>query len=106
MYDIRYTQPAIDDLKTFRKHEQQLILEGILAQLSYEPTTETRNRKLLRLNPTATWELRLGDIRVLYNVDSQIQIVEIQRVGEKRRTLFSSEAERKTCDDMELSCLS
>jgi mRNA-degrading endonuclease RelE of RelBE toxin-antitoxin system len=86
MYDIRYTQPAVDDLKTFRKNEQQRILEGIVDQLSYEPTTETRNRKPLRPNPTAEWELRLGTIRVLYNVDSQVQIVEIQRVGEKRRS--------------------
>lgn len=88
MYTIRYTQLAIDDLKTFRKHDQQLILTGIHDQLSYEPTTETRNRKPLRPNPTAAWELRLGDIRVLYNVDDQIQIVEIQRVGEKRRNMF------------------
>jgi mRNA-degrading endonuclease RelE of RelBE toxin-antitoxin system len=65
MYEIRYTQPAIDDLKTFRKHDQQLIVSGIQDQLSFEPTTETRNRKPLRPNPTATWELRLGDIRVL-----------------------------------------
>ncbi len=88
MYTIRYTQLAIDDLKSFRKHEQQLILTGIHDQLSYEPTTETRNRKPLRPNPTAAWELRLREIRVFYNIDDQIQIVEIQRVGEKRRSLF------------------
>ena len=88
MYAIRYIQAALDDLKTFRKHEQQLILEGILDQLSYEPTLETRNRKPLRPNPTAAWELRLGAIRVLYNVDQDIQIVEIQRVGEKHRNMI------------------
>jgi mRNA-degrading endonuclease RelE of RelBE toxin-antitoxin system len=65
MYTIRYTQTAIDDLKTFRKHEQQVILAGISEHLSHEPTIETRNRKPLRPNPTATWELRLGDVRIL-----------------------------------------
>jgi mRNA-degrading endonuclease RelE of RelBE toxin-antitoxin system len=28
--------------------------------------------------------LRIGDFRVLYNVDDQVLIVDIQRIGEKR----------------------
>lgn len=42
----------------------------------------------MRLNSMATWELRISNFRVLYDVDEQIRIVEIQRVGEKRRSDF------------------
>jgi mRNA-degrading endonuclease RelE of RelBE toxin-antitoxin system len=51
--------------------------------------TENRNLKLLRPNATADWELRIGDFRVLYDVDQQVLIVAIKRVGEKRgNTLY------------------
>ncbi|KPV51632.1 addiction module toxin RelE [Kouleothrix aurantiaca] len=64
------------------------IVDGIEQHLSYEPQIETRNRKPLRSNAIADWELRLGEFRVLYTVDVQVQIVEIQRVAEKRRNAF------------------
>lgn len=38
-------------------------------QLAYEPTVATRNRKLLRPNPLATWELRIQNLRVFYHVE-------------------------------------
>jgi mRNA-degrading endonuclease RelE of RelBE toxin-antitoxin system len=88
MYSISYTEQAIEDLQSFKKREQNVILDGVEQQLRYEPTKETRNRKRTRPNETAQWELRLGDFRVLYNVDDQIRIVEIQRIGEKQRDAF------------------
>jgi len=36
--------------------------------LTHQPTVETRNRKQLRPNPIAPWELRIGDLRVYYYV--------------------------------------
>jgi hypothetical protein len=54
MYDIDYTEAAIADLQWFRKHEQNVIIDGIDQRLRYEPMTENRNRKLLRPNATAT----------------------------------------------------
>ena len=57
MYEIEYSQEAIDDLKYFRKHEQQIIKKTINTQLCYEPTVKTRNRKPMRANPIAEWEL-------------------------------------------------
>jgi len=42
----------------------------------------------MRPNDVAEWELRLGDFRVLYDVDESVRIVEIQRVGEKRGNRF------------------
>ena len=65
-----------------------MILDSINRQLRYEPTAATRNRKRLQPNSTAEWELRLGQFRVFYDVDQQVRIVEIQRVGEKRGNTF------------------
>jgi len=88
MYDIAYTQEAFKDLQWFRKYEQSMIIDGIEQQLRYEPTVETRNRKRMSFNEIAEWELRLGNFRVLYNVDEQVRIVEVQRIGEKRGNAF------------------
>lgn len=84
MYDIEYTETAIADLRWFRKYEQNKILDGVDQRLRNQPTVETRHRKRLRPNTTAPWELRIGDFRVLYDVDVQVRIVEIKRIGEKR----------------------
>ena len=88
MYDIELTPRAIEDLRWFRKHEQQEIISNINQQLRHEPLTRTRNRKPLRPNSTATWELRAGSFRIFYNVDEVVRIVEIQRIGEKRGNRF------------------
>ncbi len=58
-------------------------MDGAEEQLKDQPTLETRNRKLLRENPFATWELRLGDLRVFYNVNDLEQTIEIVAVGIK-----------------------
>ena len=89
MYQIDYTTKAIEELTWFKKYEQNEIIDEIEAQLRYEPTVETRNRKRMRPNTTAEWELRIGNFRVLYDVDEQARIVDIERIGLKRgNTLF------------------
>lgn len=88
MYDIEYTETAMADLRWFEKYEQNVIIDGIDQRLRYEPTIENRNRKILQRNVVATWELRIGDFRVLYDVDVQVRIVMIERVGEKRGNAF------------------
>ena len=83
MFEIEFTDQAIQDLEWFKKYEQNVIIDGIEASLCYEPTTETRNRKPLRPNDTAEWELKLGVYRVLYNVEEQVRIVSIERIAAK-----------------------
>ena len=53
MYDIELTPEANEDLKAFRKFEQRAIVDEIEAQLSYEPSVQTRNRKEMRPNEVA-----------------------------------------------------
>lgn len=47
---------------------------------------ETQNRKPLRPNPLASWELRIDDLRVYYDVEEDPeQRVDIVAIGIKRR---------------------
>ena len=83
MYEIEFTPEAYEDLKSFRKFEQQKIIAGIEAQLRYEPTVETRNRFRMRPNEIAEWELRIGKYRVFYNVEEAVEIVSVEVIGFK-----------------------
>jgi hypothetical protein len=45
-----------------------------------------RNRKLLRANPVAPWELRIGDLRVYFDVaEEPSPVVTVRAVGVKVR---------------------
>jgi mRNA-degrading endonuclease RelE of RelBE toxin-antitoxin system len=92
-YEIEYTEEAIRDLNWLTRNEQVIVLSAIDEQLRHEPSVETRNRKRLRPNDVAEWELRTGIFRVLYNVDEVVRIVEIERIGKKpgSRYMFRGE---------------
>jgi mRNA-degrading endonuclease RelE of RelBE toxin-antitoxin system len=83
MFEIEFTPEATDDLRALRKHEQVEAIAAIEAHLRHEPTAETRNRKRLRPNDVAEWELRAGKLRVLYNVEEGPRLVRIEAVGFK-----------------------
>ena len=82
-YEIEYTVEAIRDLNQLKKRDQVLVVTAIDAQLRHTPAQVTRNRKPLRPNAIAAWELRIGDFRVLYNVEAIVRVVEIKRIGRK-----------------------
>jgi hypothetical protein len=54
-----------------------------MAKLLHEPTKATRAAKQLRPNPFAEFELRVGDLRVLYNVSVEANEVLLLLVGRK-----------------------
>jgi len=83
-YKIGFTERALADLAWFKKNEQNEIRDGIYENLEHEPTLETRNRKKLRPNETAEWELRIGKFRVFYDVDEAVRIVAIEAIAEKK----------------------
>lgn len=75
MYEIRYAEAVADDLKSLRPTQRTQILDRIEAQLTYQPTEQTRNRKIL-VGLVPPWEheepvgqLRIGQFRVFYDVD-------------------------------------
>jgi len=54
----------------------------------YQPTVETRNRKIMRPNPLAPWELRIGQLRVYYDVEEEPEpVVIVLAVGVKKRNV-------------------
>ncbi len=80
-YRIEFTQEAKSDLAYFSVYEQKRIVDDVKRQLIHEPTVETRNRKELRDNPVARWELRTGKYRVFYEVEAEISTVVVGAVG-------------------------
>jgi mRNA-degrading endonuclease RelE of RelBE toxin-antitoxin system len=89
MFRIVFTPEALDDLRQFRKYDQQHIVAAIETQLLYQPAHETRHRKRLRPNALAEWELRVQTFRVFYDVDVTQSVVKIAAVGYKEgNTLF------------------
>jgi mRNA-degrading endonuclease RelE of RelBE toxin-antitoxin system len=62
------------------------ILDAADRQLLNQPYVETRNRKPMRPNPVAPWELRIGNLRVYYEVTDDLQrSVTILAIGVKER---------------------
>jgi mRNA-degrading endonuclease RelE of RelBE toxin-antitoxin system len=85
-YQIEYTDAAIDHLKFLTTRQQRTVLDTVDEQLKYEPLVETRNRKPMEPNSLATWELRIGNLRVYYDVEENtVSVVYIQAVGVKNR---------------------
>ena len=82
-FEIKYTEDALEDLESFRKYDQTLILDTIERQLRDQPSLATRNRKRLRPNRVSEWELRIGGFRVFYDVLEDEQLVKIVAVGYK-----------------------
>lgn len=63
-------------------------------QLSHEPLRKTRNRKPLRPNPLAPWELRAGALRIFYEVDAEeAGMVNVLAIGIKRGNRLFIEGE-------------
>ena len=84
MFRIEFTPEAVEDLKLLRKYNQQQIMAAIERQLPDQAAQETRNRKRLRPNQLAEWELRVGDFRVFYDIDQENSSVKIEVVGYKQ----------------------
>lgn len=65
------------------------MLDAVARQLSHAPLAETRNRKPLRPNPIAPWELRIGSLRVFYEVVPDApEKVRVLAVGRKERSVL------------------
>ena len=83
MFQILLSGDASQHLSEFRKYDQQKIRTAIRTQLTEEPGRKSRNRKLLRPNPLAEWELRVGIYRVFYDIDEADGLVKVKAVGHK-----------------------
>lgn len=73
-------------MRSLTARQQAIVFDTVDEQLMYQPTVETKNRKPMRPNPLAPWELRIGDLRVYYDVEEEPEaVVYINAVGIKER---------------------
>ncbi|NEP63106.1 MAG: hypothetical protein F6K31_40405 [Symploca sp. SIO2G7] len=85
-YRIEYSPESEEHLRYLTTRQQVIVIDGVDEQLMYQPTVETRNRKLMRPNPLAPWELRIGDLRIYYDIEEEPEpVVYINAVGIKER---------------------
>ncbi|MBI4824554.1 MAG: type II toxin-antitoxin system RelE/ParE family toxin [Nitrospirae bacterium] len=84
-YRIGYSPETEGHLQALTRRQQVIVLDTVEKQLQYQPAVETMNRKLMRPNPIAPWELRIRSLRVYYDVDEGEYAVYILAVGVKER---------------------
>ena len=85
-FRIEYTPEAMGHLAGLTAHQSALVLDEVERKLKHQPTLPTRNRKLLRANAIAPWELRIGELRVYFDVEeSPAAVVTVRAVGLKVR---------------------
>jgi len=83
-YRIDYSPETEDHFRTLTARQKAIILNAVDEQLVHQPTVETKNRKPMRPNPLAPWELRIGNLRVYYDVEEDPEpLVYIRAVGVK-----------------------
>ena len=77
-YRIEYSPATRDHLRALTARQRSL---------DHQPWLETRNRKPMRPDPLAPWELRVEELRVYYDVTVEPEgIVTILAVGIKDRS--------------------
>lgn len=84
-YRIEYSPEAEDHLRALTARQRSIVLDAVDDQLAHKPKVETKNRKPMRPNPVAPWELRIDPLRVYYDVDELELIVRVRAVGIKDR---------------------
>ena len=88
-YEIGFAESVEEHLKFITTAERSRVLDAIDRQLRHSPLVETRNRKPLRPNPLAPWELRAGTLRVFYEVTpGGPTVVRILAIGKKMRNVL------------------
>lgn len=83
MFDIRFSEDALLDLDALKKSQRVAAVKAAESQLQQDPLTASRHRKQLRENPISSWEMRVGDLRVFYDVDVPNKVVLVKAVGVK-----------------------
>lgn len=85
-YRIEYSPDTNDHLRALTARQRSIVFGAVDDQLANEPGKETRNRKPMRPNPIAPWELRVRELRVYYDIAEQPEpLVTILAVGIKKR---------------------
>ena len=85
-YRIEYSTETDVHLRALTARQRSTVFDAVDEQLAHQPAVETLNRKPMRPNPIAPWELRVGDLRVYYDIaEEPKKLVIILAVGVKHR---------------------
>jgi mRNA-degrading endonuclease RelE of RelBE toxin-antitoxin system len=86
-YEIIYSHDAREDLKSLPRSAQVRVLGEVPTYLAHQPAAPSRRRVAMDENPLGvSWELRLGNIRVFYDVrEVPTPQVRVIRIGVKDR---------------------
>jgi mRNA-degrading endonuclease RelE of RelBE toxin-antitoxin system len=83
-YRIEYSPECEEHLHALTARDRVIVLTAVETHLVHQPDVETQNRKPLRPNPLAPWELRIGDLRVFYDFETEPEaVVHVHAVGIK-----------------------
>jgi mRNA-degrading endonuclease RelE of RelBE toxin-antitoxin system len=85
-YTIEFAVSVEDHLVSLTAAERRSALDAIEKRLRHEPLTPSRNRKPLRPNALAPWALRIGSLRVFYDV--RHAKVRILAIGKKTKNVL------------------
>lgn len=80
-FSITITEDAERQFQSLSARDRKAMEAAIATRLVNQPTTLTKATKRLRPNPLAEYELRVGELRALYNVEGDEVVILI--VGRK-----------------------
>jgi mRNA-degrading endonuclease RelE of RelBE toxin-antitoxin system len=83
-YEVILAPEAIEDLKRLKAHVRAEVRDAIERRLRHEPTKTSRSRiKLLRGLSKPQYRLRVGEVRIFYDVSGlSVEVLAIvARVG-------------------------
>jgi mRNA-degrading endonuclease RelE of RelBE toxin-antitoxin system len=85
-YRIEFSPDTIAHFQFLTRFQQVTLLDMVEKQLLFSPDRESKNRKPMRPNPIAPWELRIGPLRVYYDIVEEPEpVVYIRAIGIKDR---------------------
>lgn len=83
MYRVSFTESALKSIKKFDKYTQRIILEWIGNNL--EGCSDPRIQgRLLTANKKGQWRYRVGDYRIIAEIQDQKLIILVITIGHRR----------------------
>jgi mRNA-degrading endonuclease RelE of RelBE toxin-antitoxin system len=77
-FRVDLSSEARSNVRSLTAFQQRAVRDAIQQQLLHQADVRMRNRFPMRPNDSATWELRIGDLRVYYDIDGdQVTIVAV-----------------------------
>jgi mRNA-degrading endonuclease RelE of RelBE toxin-antitoxin system len=87
-FRIEYSPESESHLGALAIRDRAIVVDSVERVLGQLADLPARNRKLLRANWLAPWELRIGELRVFYDIDYAVEaepVVLVRAVGKKVR---------------------